>query len=124
MNWFNGLSIQWKILIIVALLLILLYLKRKYWSSFMNLFQAKEITPSNVILPNGQVVVVSNSNDIPQSQKTVLEGLAGSIKNDIYGLNVGGYRNTALYKPFTLPDKTLALANNSQSPNHLKNLSV
>lgn len=96
MNWFNGLSTTWKLIIILIVILLLIYLYRQYGYKVKSLFQTKVITPSNVVLPNGTVVTVSSSADIPAEQRVVLENLAGQIKTDIYGINIT--HNMDLYK--------------------------
>lgn len=97
MKSFNSLSPTMKLVVIVIILLIVLYLYRKYATDIKNLFQPKEITPSNVILPDGSVIYVATTSDLPQSIKLNLEADASDLKKDIYGLNTGGYRDSALY---------------------------
>ncbi len=88
MNWFNALSLQWKLILIVVFLLIVYLLYRRYSSVVKNLFQAKDINKEQIVLTNGQVITVGSAADLPQSQKNYLEDLAGKIKSDIYGLNI------------------------------------
>lgn len=96
MNWFNSLSKMWQIIIVILVVLFVIYLYRQYGYKIKSLLQTKVITPSNVVLPDGSVVVVSSSADIPQAQRMVLEDLAGQIQKDIYGINFT--HNMELYK--------------------------
>lgn len=98
MKFFNGLSPQGKIIFIVVLVILLIIIWRRYGYKVKNIFQTKEITTSTVTLQNGQVVTVSGIGDLPQSQRTYLEDLANKIKNDIYGLNWLGVRDTKIYE--------------------------
>lgn len=95
MNWFNGLSLQWKIILVIVILLVIFYLYRRYSSSIKNLFQPRDINKEQIVLANGEVITVGSAADLPQSQKNVLEKLAGDLKSDIYGLNIT--HNMALY---------------------------
>ncbi len=97
MSYFNSLSLQWKIIIIIVALLIVFYLYRKYSSRIQNLFQTKDINPEQITLPSGEVITVNTAADLPQSQKILLEGLAARLKKDIYGLNFLGFRDTEVY---------------------------
>lgn len=88
MNWFNGLSFQTKVILIIILLLVVYFLYRRYSTYIINLFQKKDINPEQIVLHDGTVITVNGIQDLPQSQKTVLENLAGKLKSDIYGLNI------------------------------------
>jgi len=87
MSWFNSLSFQWKIILVVIVALVIFYLYRKYSSSIKNLFQPKDISKQQVVLADGSVITVGSSSDLPSSQKEILKSLAEEIKTDIYGLN-------------------------------------
>lgn len=98
MNWFFNLSTRNQIIIIIFIVLILIFLYRRYGYRIKNLFQPKEINKETIKLINGQIVTVSSQADLPQSQKTYLENLAGRIKKDVKGTNALGYRDSAVYK--------------------------
>lgn len=88
MKWFKSLSPMWQLIVVFIVLLVIYFLYRKYSTDVRNLFQPRDITPSNIVLPDGSVVTVSTTADLPQSVKSSLEGLAGEIKTDIYGANL------------------------------------
>lgn len=98
MKWFLAQTFKTQIIIVIILIIILVFIWRRYGYKLENLFQKKEITESTVTLQNGQVVTVGGIKDLPQSQRTYLENLAGKIKTDIYGLNWLGGRDTSSYK--------------------------
>lgn len=96
LNWFNSLTTIQKVLVIAGVILLIVFLFRRYSSQLRNIFQKKEIEPVTVTLQNGQTVTLTTIADLPDTQKKYLEDLAGKIRDDIYGINIT--HNMDLYK--------------------------
>lgn len=83
MKFFNSLSPQGKLITIIIVVLLIIYIWRKYGYRITGLFQKKEITKQTVVLQNGQTVELSSIADLPESQKVYIQSIADSINDDL-----------------------------------------
>ncbi len=98
MNWFNGLAIQWKILIIIAIILIVYYIYKKTRTKYVELTQPKEI----VLLPG-------ESKDISAQKREDIKTIASGIFNDIESTSFWtGHNYDSYEQALLLTDNELA----------------
>lgn len=96
MNWFNGISLQWKILIIIVLILLVWLAWRKFGYKIEQLTQARDVT----LLPG-------ESKNLTPEQESNAKDIAQMIFNDIEDTSVTGHDYDGYDQALLLTDKEL-----------------
>lgn len=97
MSWFNGLSITWKIIIIVAIIVVVYLVYKKTRTKFVELTQPKEI----VLLPG-------ESKNISAQKREDIKTIASGIFNDIEDTSITGHSYDSYDQALLLTDNELA----------------
>lgn len=96
MNWFNSISLQWKIIIIIVLILLVWLAWRKFGYKIEQLTQARDIT----LLPG-------ESKNLTSEQESNAKDVAQLVFNDIEDTPVTGHEYSGYEQALLLTDKEL-----------------